>query len=79
VEALVDALASIGHQIKVLDYHEHALTVGADARAAAYVEAEVNGQVWWGVAIDANITSACLRAVVNAANRGVPASGATAS
>ena len=40
-----------------------------DALAAAYVECAVDGQVLWGIGIDANIVTASLRAVVSAANR----------
>ena len=39
-------------QVRVLDYSEHALSAGGDARAAAYLECEVGGRVYWGVGID---------------------------
>jgi 2-isopropylmalate synthase len=72
IAALVHALAtSIGVAISVLDYHEHALGRGEDATAAAYVEADVDGEVVWGVGIHASIVTASLRAVVNAVNRGL--------
>ena len=51
--------------------HEHALGGGEDASAAAYVEADVGGEPVWGVGIHSSIVTASLRAVVNAANRGV--------
>ena len=41
IAAFVDALAGIGFDVRVLDYHEHALSAGDDARAAAYVECAV--------------------------------------
>ena len=69
VSAFVDALLNIDVPVRVLDYVEHAMTSGGDARAAAYVEAEVGDQVLWGVAIDADITTASLRAVLSAVNR----------
>jgi len=53
----------------VLDYHEHAMSAGGDARAAAYLECAVGGQVKWGVGIDANIVTASLKAVCSAINR----------
>jgi len=53
----------------VLDYTEHALTQGTDAQAAAYVECEISGQVYWGVGIDTNTASASMRAVLSAVNR----------
>ncbi|MGQ0842281.1 2-isopropylmalate synthase [Actinokineospora sp.] len=69
IAAFVDALASVGYDVRVLDYSEHALTSGDDARAAAYVECAVGGTVLWGVAIDSSIVTASLRAVVSAVNR----------
>jgi 2-isopropylmalate synthase len=70
----IDALVnSFGEQfdiaLRVLDYHEHATGVGADASAAAYVEAEVDGDPIWGVGIRTSIVAASLDAVVNAVNR----------
>ena len=50
----------------MLDYAEHALSAGSDAQAAAYVECEIGGRVWWGVGIDANTVTASLRAVLSA-------------
>jgi 2-isopropylmalate synthase len=38
ISAFCAALASIGVDVRVLDYAEHALTEGTDAQAAAYVE-----------------------------------------
>jgi len=73
VSAFVDALASIGRSVRVLDYHEHALSAGGDAKAAAYVECEVGDsndpQVVWGVGLDSNIVTASLKAVLSAVNR----------
>lgn len=69
IDAFVDALEGIGYDIVVLDYSEHALSSGADARAAAYVECALDGDVLWGVGIDANIVTASLKAVVSALNR----------
>ncbi|MCH5641759.1 MULTISPECIES: 2-isopropylmalate synthase [unclassified Gordonia (in: high G+C Gram-positive bacteria)] len=67
--AFVDALSTVGYEVRVLDYSEHALTAGGDASAAAYVEAEVNGETVWGVGVASSITTASLRAVVSAVNR----------
>jgi 2-isopropylmalate synthase len=67
--AFVDGLAGIGFDVRILDYHEHALSAGDDARAAAYVECAVDGTVLWGVGIDGSIVSASLKAVVSAVNR----------
>lgn len=67
--AFVDALSTVGFDVRVLDYAEHALTAGGDASAAAYVETEVNGETVWGVGVASSITTASLRAVVSAVNR----------
>jgi 2-isopropylmalate synthase len=69
ISAFCDALATVGIEARVLDYTEHALTQGTDAQAAAYVECEIGGQVYWGVGIDTNTASASMRAVLSAVNR----------
>ncbi len=55
--------------IRVLDYHEHALSSGGDAIAAAYVECAVGDTLLWGVGLDANIVTASLKAILSAVNR----------
>ena len=69
IAAFTDALAGIGIDVRVLDYAEHALSAGGDARAAAYLECAVGDRILWGVGIDANIVTASLKAVVSAINR----------
>ncbi len=73
VSAFVDALRLVGQRVRVLDYSEHALASGGDARAAAYVEAELgegdDAHVVWGVGLHESIVTASLRAVVSAINR----------
>jgi 2-isopropylmalate synthase len=70
IAAFCAALASVdGVDVRVLDYAEHALSAGGDARAAAYVECAVEGRVLWGVGVDPNITTASLKAIVSAVNR----------
>jgi 2-isopropylmalate synthase len=69
IAAFVDALGGSGVEVRVLDYVEHALSAGGDAKAAAYVECQVNGVQLWGVGVDANIVTASLKAVVSAVNR----------
>ncbi|AJW42228.1 2-isopropylmalate synthase [Rhodococcus sp. B7740] len=72
--SFVDALSTIGYDVSVLDYSEHAMSAGDDAQAAAYVEASVTSPsgvatTVWGVGIATSITTASLRAVVSAVNR----------
>jgi 2-isopropylmalate synthase len=53
----------------VREYHEHAMAKGEGATAAAYVEADIDDEAFWGVGIHPSIVTASLRAVVNAVNR----------
>jgi len=70
IAALVDAFATeFGVAIDVRAYHEHALAAASDATAAAYVEADVDGTLAWGVGLHTSVATASLRAVVNAVNR----------
>ena len=57
--------------LRVLDYYEHAMSAGGDAKAAAYLECEIAGKIFWGVGIDPSTTTASLKAVVSAVNRAV--------
>jgi 2-isopropylmalate synthase len=57
--------------LRVLDYYEHALSAGGDAKAAAYLECEIAGKVYWGVGIDPSTTTAALKAVISSINRAV--------
>ena len=62
-----------GQQVEVLDYHEHAVGGGAQARAAAYLEVRVGGRTpLFGVGIDANIVHASMKAVLSGVLRSYP-------
>ena len=69
ISAFIDALGGVGIDVRVLDYSEHAMSAGSDAKAASYLECDVNGEVLWGVGIDANTTTASLKAIISAVNR----------
>jgi len=71
INAFLTVMAARDIQITLYDYVEHALSAGGDALAAAYVELDVNGKRYWGVGIDEDISTASLKAVVSAVNRGV--------
>ncbi len=71
IEAFVHALETVTNtSLQVADYSEHALGVGSDAEAVAYVKlvTSVGGKAW-GAGRDRDIMSASLRAVVRAVNR----------
>ena len=75
VNAIVNGIkAELGMDISVDDYHEHALTAGAEASAAAYVQVTgPGGEQIWGVGIHSSILDASLAAVISAVNRLRPA------
>jgi 2-isopropylmalate synthase len=71
IAAFCNILQSYGVDVRVLDYYEHALSAGGDASAAAYLECSIGSDVFWGVGIDPNTTTASLKAVVSAINRAI--------
>ena len=71
IAAFCNILQSYGVDVRVLDFNEHALSSGGDATAAAYLECAIAGDVFWGVGIDPNTTTASLKAVVSAINRAI--------
>ncbi|MDQ5972957.1 MAG: 2-isopropylmalate synthase [Actinomycetota bacterium] len=71
IAAFCDALSTHGIDVRVLDYAEHAMSAGGDAKAASYVECAVEGKVLWGVGIDPSITTSSLKAIISAVNRAV--------
>ena len=72
IDAFVSALQHRGLPVRVLDYHEHAIASGADARAVAYVELRVGEQTLFGVGMHRNIVTASLNAVVSGLRRARP-------
>ena len=71
IDAFVQSLsAAVGRNVRVLNYAEHAIGEGANAKAIAYVELRVDdAQVCYGVGVDANIVSASLRAIISGVQR----------
>jgi len=69
IAAFLNILSTHKVAIRLFDYVEHALSASGDALAASYVELEVNGRTLWGVGIDADISTASLKAIVSAVNR----------
>ena len=67
LEALV---AGLPVKVEIMDYHEHAIGSGSNAKAAAYVEIRLdNGRPLHGIGIDENLTTASFRALFSALNR----------
>lgn len=71
IAAFCAILQDYGVDVRVLDYYQHALSEGGDASSAAYLECAINGEVFWGVGIDPNTTTASLKAVISAINRAI--------
>jgi 2-isopropylmalate synthase len=69
IAAFCDAMSTYGVDVRVLDYHEHAMSAGGDAAAASYLECAVAGRVLWGVGIDPSIVTSSLKGIVSAVNR----------
>ena len=67
LEALV---AGLPIPVEIMDYNEHAIGAGTNAKAAAYIELRANGErAVHGVGIDENITTASFKALFSALNR----------
>lgn len=71
IDAFVQALSqSLGRQVRVMNYSEHAVGEGANAQAVAYVEVRVDdSHTVFGVGMDANIVSASIRAILSGLRR----------
>jgi 2-isopropylmalate synthase len=71
IDAFVSGLNQINgmNTVRVLDYHEHSMGSGADARAVAYLELRVGDKECFGVGVDPNIVCASLRAIVSGIRR----------
>lgn len=67
---MVGLSETLGMDLEVVDYSEHAVSAGSDATAAAFVEVQApDGSIRWGVGLHESILLASLRAVVSAVNR----------
>ena len=65
IDSLINGLTrETGAEIKVSDYHQSAISSGSDAKAAAYIELECDGNTSWGVGINANTTIASFEAII---------------
>ena len=71
IDAFINGLNEhLASTVRVLDYHEHSIGSGADAKAVAYLELRVGDALTiFGVGIDANIVSASLKAITSGLRR----------
>lgn len=67
ISAFVDALDA---DVRIMDYHEHAIGTGTDTRAACYVELRVgDAPTGFGVGVHGDIVTASFMAILSAVNR----------
>jgi len=70
IEAFVSAINNhFATSITVSDYHQHSVTSGADAKAAAFIELTLEGKNEWGAGIDGNTVKASFQAIVAGLNK----------
>ena len=70
IDAMMDALnTNLELDVKIADYHQHAISSGSDAKAVAYSEISYKDQSVWGVGIHQNTVIAGLESVINGLNR----------
>jgi 2-isopropylmalate synthase len=72
ISSLANALEpTLGGPLHILDYNEHAIGHGTDARAAAYVECRIgDGPVMFGAGISEDVATASVHAILSALNSG---------
>jgi 2-isopropylmalate synthase len=70
ISSLANALeTALGGPLDIIDYSEHAIGHGTNAKAAAYVECRVgDGPVLYGAGISRDVATASVRAILSAAN-----------
>lgn len=75
IDAFVQALNKrFDVNFRIVDYHQHATGVGADAQSACYVEIQVgSSETRYGAALHQNIVCASLQSICSAFNRAVSA------
>ena len=67
---MIDAIKkSFDIEIKIADYHQHAISSGSDAKAVAYSELILGEESGWGVGMHQNTVIAGLLSVISGLNR----------
>ena len=70
IDAMIDAIKkSFNLEIKISDYHQHAISSGSDAKAVAYSELVLGNKSVWGVGMHQNTVIAGLLSVISGLNR----------
>ena len=72
LDAIVQALSKyFNRQINIVEYNEHAMQSGSDARAMSFIRLQVEGQSYIGIAEHKDVISASLSALLNAMNQSI--------
>ena len=70
IDAMIDAIKkSFNLEIKISDYHQHAISSGSDTKAVAYSELVLGNKSVWGVGMHQNTVIAGLLSVISGLNR----------
>ena len=70
IDAMVNSIKDyLKLDIKISDYHQHAISAGSDAKAVAYSELLLNGKSVWGVGMHQNTVIAGFESVISVLNR----------
>jgi 2-isopropylmalate synthase len=70
IEAFLSAInGQFNESISVSDYHQHSVTSGSDAKAAAFIELTSKGKNEWGAGMDGNTVKASFQAILAGLNK----------
>jgi len=70
IEAFLSAInGQFNESISVSDYHQHSVTSGSDAKAAAFIELTSQGKNEWGAGMDGNTVKASFQAILTGLNK----------
>ncbi len=70
IDAMINALKNdLELELKISDYHQHAISSGSDAKAVAYSEIISGRESFWGVGIHQNTVIAGLESIISGLNR----------
>lgn len=70
IDAMINALTKdLNIDLRIADYHQHAISSGSDAKAVAYSEIVFKEKSVWGIGIHQNTVIAGLLSVINGLNR----------
>jgi len=68
IEAISSIYNTLGVDFDIVDYSEHTLGQGSEAKAAAYFAIEIDNDMYYGAGTDKNITYASINALVSSLN-----------